>query len=68
MATVQNGTISLTPLGQFGGSYGPQVLTCGSCGAMVADQHVQVHIAWHSLAAATAFPSTVTARVPAGVS
>ncbi|MEV7329574.1 hypothetical protein [Micromonospora sp. NPDC093244] len=37
------------------------VRVCGTCGAVVAAQHVDVHISWH---AATPTTATVTTSIP----
>lgn len=41
---------------------------CGTCGALIAEEHIARHIDWHALAPAAAFPAAVTNAVPAVVS
>jgi hypothetical protein len=36
---------------------------CGTCGAIVAPEHIARHIAWHAQAPAAAFPATVVNSV-----
>jgi hypothetical protein len=64
MAAVPPGTISFKQQANPGGLYGPQFLTCGSCGCVVADEELQTHVAWHATAAWV--QTTFTPQVPAG--
>jgi hypothetical protein len=68
MAAVAPATISVKQMATYaGGAYGPQVLVCGDCGCLVADEHLQTHVAFHAQTAAAAFPKTIVPNVPAGV-
>jgi hypothetical protein len=67
MAQIAPGTISLKTAVTPGGAYGPQILTCGTCGCLVGDEEMAAHVAWHAQTAAAAFPATVVPNVPAGV-
>jgi hypothetical protein len=67
MAAIAPATISLKQVFTPAGSYGPQLLVCGDCGCVVADEQLQTHVAFHAQTAAAAFPKTIVPNVPAGV-
>jgi hypothetical protein len=50
MAAVPAGTISMRHAESLGYDTGNQVRVCGTCGAMVASEHVARHISWHGAA------------------
>jgi hypothetical protein len=66
MVAVANNTIGVKANPHMLGQ--EQDVVCGTCGCKVAEEHVAVHVAWHALTAANAFPKTVVPTVPAGVS
>jgi len=62
--------MTAVPTGQIQFKNTPRVgqRVCGTCGSLVAEEHIQRHIDWHAQTAAAAFPATVTNAVPVVVS